>query len=56
MFPVGGWWKDWKESEGHSKPVRYALVVTLDVMEDIDVDLYTPIANLIGVPVVVGVR
>jgi hypothetical protein len=54
VFPVGGWWKDWKESEGHSRPVRYALVVTLDVLEEIDVDLYTPIANLIGVPIVVS--
>jgi hypothetical protein len=54
VFPVGGWWKDWKESERHSTPVRYALAVTLDVLEDIDIDVYTPIANLIAVPVVVG--
>jgi hypothetical protein len=51
VFPVGGWWKDWVESENHSKPVRYALVVSLEVPEHIDVDIYTPIANLIGVPV-----
>lgn len=54
VFPVGGWWKDWKESERHSTPVRYALAVTLDVLEDIDIDVYTPIANLIAVPVAVG--
>jgi hypothetical protein len=23
VFPVGGWWKDWKENERHSTPVRY---------------------------------
>ena len=55
VFPVGGWWKDWKDSERHAKQVRYALVVTLEVLEDIDVDLYTPIANLLQVPIVVQV-
>jgi len=52
VYPVGGWWKDWKDSERHSTPVRYALTVTLDVLEDIDIDVYTPIANVIAVPVV----
>ena len=52
---MGGWWKDWKDGERHATQVRYALVATLEVLEDIDVDLYTPIANLLQVPIVVQV-
>lgn len=52
VFPVGGWWKDWKESGGHTSPVRYALTVTLEVLDGFDVDLYTPIANQVRVPIV----
>ncbi|MDI1259209.1 S8 family peptidase [Aquabacterium sp.] len=54
IFPVGGWWKDWKESQRQSVTVRYSLVVTLEILEDVDVDLYTPIANLIGIPIPVS--
>ena len=55
VFPVGGWWKDWKDSERYMTQVRYALVVTLEVIDDVDVDVYTPIANMLQVPVVVDV-
>jgi hypothetical protein len=54
VFPVGGWWKDWKESERCGVPVRYALIVTLEVLQDIDVDVYTPIANMIDVPIAIA--
>lgn len=54
VFPVGGWWKDWNESQRHSVPVRYALIVSLEVVDDVDVDLYTPIENAIAVPLPVG--
>ena len=51
VYPVGGWWKDWKDSEKHSVPVRYSLVVTLEVATDVDVDIYVPIAAQIGIAV-----
>ncbi|TDR47365.1 subtilase family protein [Tahibacter aquaticus] len=51
VYPVGGWWKDWKGAGLHSKSVRYALIVTLDVLQDLQVDLYTPIQTQIGIPV-----
>lgn len=51
VFPVGGWWKDWVDSGNDSTPVRYSLVVSLEVPEDIDVDIYTPIANQIAIPI-----
>lgn len=53
VFPVGGWWKDWRGAGQPNKTVRYALVVTLEVAEDMDVDLYTPILAQIPVPAVV---
>ncbi len=55
VFPVGGWWKDWKELKRYANQVRYALLVTLEVLDEVDIDIYTPIANLLQVPVVVDV-
>lgn len=55
VYPVGGWWKDWKDAAQYNKSVRYALLVTLEVMEDLDVDLYLPIANQIAVPIAVAI-
>ncbi len=52
VFPVGGWWKDWKGAGHPTKAVRYALVVTLEVAEGLEVDLYTPILAQIPVPAV----
>lgn len=51
VFPVGGWWKDWRDCERHDWVVRYSLVVTLEVLGDTVADLYTPIANAIAVEV-----
>lgn len=55
VFPVGGWWKDWKEAAQHGAKARYALVVSLDVAEGIETDLYTPIANEIAAAVVIDI-
>ncbi|MBA4284399.1 MAG: peptidase S8 [Xanthomonadaceae bacterium] len=54
VFPVGGWWKDWRDAQRYPTQVRYALVVSLEATQDIDIDLYTPIANQIGVAVPVA--
>ena len=51
VFPVGGWWKEMADRAQPNRRVRYALVVSLDVMTNVDVDIYTPIANQIVVPV-----
>lgn len=55
VFPVGGWWKDWKDAALYDKSVRYSLLVTLEIMEDLDVDLYVPIQAQIAVAVPVPV-
>jgi len=47
VFPVGGWWKDWQETKQWSNAVRYSMVVTLEVSDDVTVDLYTPIQNIL---------
>lgn len=51
VFPVGGWWKDWKEAQRADMAVRYSLVVSLEVMEDVEIDIYTPIATAISAAV-----
>jgi len=56
VYPVGGWWKDWKGAGQPTRAVRYALIVSLEVAETLDVDLYTPIATQIGVPVVIPIE
>ena len=50
VYPVGGWWKNNKNRERIDQQVRYSLVVSLKTAAT-DVDLYTPVANLLQVPV-----
>ena len=50
VFPVGGWWKYQKAQDRTSHPIRYALVVSLRTRAD-GIDLYTPIANELQIPV-----
>ena len=50
VHAVGGWWKNNKRKDRTDRPVRYALVVSLRT-KTADVDLYTPIATQLEVPV-----
>ncbi|MDZ4684142.1 MAG: S8 family peptidase [Planctomycetaceae bacterium] len=50
VFPVTGWWRERPHLERWNRKARYSLVVTLETPR-VDVDLYTPIATLLGVPV-----
>lgn len=50
VYPISGWWKD-KSARGRRKiGARYALVVSIEVDAE-DVDIWTPVAVQIGVPV-----
>lgn len=49
IYPVGGWWKNNGRADRRSRDVRYALIVSLRTRRS-DIDLYTPIANEIGLP------
>lgn len=57
VIPVGGWWKDWKEAEQFRTSGRYALLVSLEVAENVTtpIDIYTPIASKVGIQVPVEV-
>jgi hypothetical protein len=50
VFPVGGWWKSGTRHDRAERRVRYALLVSLTTPRT-DIDLYTPIAIKIGLPV-----
>lgn len=49
VFPVGGWWKNNRRRDRADLPIRYALLVSLRTSTN--VDLYTPIAHEISLPV-----
>jgi len=51
VFPVTGWWRERPHLDRWSRQARYALIVTIETPKA-EVDLYTPIATQIGVPVV----
>ena len=50
VFPVTGWWKERPNLDRWNRAARYSLLVTLETPRA-DVDIYTPIATQIGVPV-----
>lgn len=49
VFPVGGWWREKPRLERADRRVRYALIVSLRT--NVDIDLYTEIANAVGVEI-----
>ena len=51
VHAVGGWWKNNLHKGRRSRPVRYALLVSLRTRQE-EIDLYTPIAAELGVPVI----
>ena len=55
IFPVGGWWKDWKEMKQWDAEARYSLIVSLRLSEDVDADIYTPIATIIEQEVAIDI-
>src|SRR5216684_591090 len=50
VYPVSGWWKDQPKRDRSSFGARYALVVSIET-EAQGVDIWTPVAQEIGVPV-----
>jgi hypothetical protein len=49
IYPVGGWWKDQLKLDRSSEGARYSLVVSIETKAP-EVDLWTPVANAVGVP------
>lgn len=52
IYPVRGWWKERKKEDRWNKIVRYSLLVSIET-PSIEIDLYTPIQNLIRVPITI---
>lgn len=54
VFPVGGWWKERRHLGRWNNTARYSLIVTIRTPEE-EVDLYTPVANQIELPIEIEV-
>jgi hypothetical protein len=50
IYPVSGWWKDQPKRDRSELGARYALVVAIETEAE-GVDIWTPVAQEIGVPV-----
>lgn len=46
VYPVGGWWKEKLHLDRWNQSARYSLIVSVRVPE-VEVDIYTPVSNLI---------
>jgi hypothetical protein len=51
VYPTMGWWNKRPHLEGWKKSARYSLIVTI-ATPAIETDIYTPVANQIGVPII----
>ncbi|RZO49169.1 MAG: S8 family peptidase [Sandaracinaceae bacterium] len=49
VYPVTGWWKELKKRDRSAHGARYTLVVSIET-DEVDADIWTPVANLVGVP------
>ena len=52
VYPALGWWKTRPRLERYDKATRYSLIVSIHAPE-VDVDLYSAVANQIAAPVAV---
>jgi hypothetical protein len=52
VYPVSGWWKDQPRRDRSALGARYALVVSIETEAE-DTDIWTPVAQEIGVPLAV---
>lgn len=50
IYPVSGWWKDQPKRDRSEFGARYALVIGIETKAE-DVDIWTPVAQAIGVPI-----
>lgn len=50
IYPVSGWWKDYPARDMSEDGVRYSLLISIQTPES-STDLWTPVANQVGIPV-----
>lgn len=51
VYPVSGWWKDQPKRDRSRFGARYSLIVTIETDAE-GIDIWTPVAQEIGVPIV----
>ncbi len=52
VFPVSGWWKEQPKRDRSAEGARYALVVSIETQGvELDIDLWTPVAQQVGIEV-----
>jgi len=50
IYPVNGWWRTRKKLDRYNYSVRYSLIISIESSDE-NVDLYTPILNIIDIQV-----
>jgi len=53
IYPVIGWWRERHWLGRWNRKARYSLIVTIHTL-DTEVDIYTPVANMVNIPVTVS--
>ena len=53
IYPVSGWWKERKDRDHSERGARYALIVSIETPGQ-DVDVWTPVAQEVGIEVEIG--
>jgi hypothetical protein len=54
VFPVTGWWKERPDRDRSEAGARYSLIVSIETPGQ-EVDIWTPVATEVGIPVVIEV-
>jgi hypothetical protein len=54
VYPVTGWWKENPSRDHSGNGARYTLVVSIETPQQ-DVDIWTPVAQQIGIPATVTI-
>lgn len=54
VFPVSGWWKNNKMKENDRRLARYSLILSIETPGQ-DVDIWTPVAQAVGIPIEIEV-
>ena len=52
VFPVSGWWKERPKRDRSEEGARYSLIVSIETPGQ-EVDIWTPVATQVGVPVII---
>jgi hypothetical protein len=52
IYPVSGWWKDQPTRDRSDVGARYSLVVSIETDQE-NIDIWTPVAQQVGVPIVI---